>query len=90
MFLLEKAYWERKISVCKLLEQVNQECNLGTTDINIVPIKRFFYNAYSNCINGSVFDGLKTDLVSFAPELLDSDFHDEQLMASSTAEICKQ
>ncbi|KAH7676930.1 Armadillo-like helical-containing protein [Dioscorea alata] len=79
MFLLEKAYWEWNISVCKLLEQVNQECDLGTTDIGIVPIKRFFYDAYSRCINGSVFDSLKMDLVSFAGELLDSDFHDEQL-----------
>ncbi|KAM0954237.1 putative armadillo-like helical protein [Dioscorea sansibarensis] len=79
MFLLEKAYWEWKISVCKLLEQVNRQCDFGTTDIGIVPIKRFFYDAYSSCINGSVFDGLKMDFVSFARELLDSDFHDEQL-----------
>ncbi|XP_039129256.1 uncharacterized protein LOC120265422 [Dioscorea cayenensis subsp. rotundata] len=80
MFLLEKAYWEWTISICKLLEQVKQECEFGTADIGIVPIKRFLYDAYSSCINGSVFDGLKMDLVSFAGELLDSDFHDEQLI----------
>ncbi|KAM0954243.1 putative armadillo-like helical protein [Dioscorea sansibarensis] len=78
LFLLEKAYCEWKISICKLLEQVNRECDLEVTDI--VPIKRFFYDVYSSCINGSVFDGLKMDLISFAKELLDSDFHDEQLI----------
>ncbi|KAH7676922.1 Armadillo-like helical-containing protein [Dioscorea alata] len=78
LFLLEKAYWEWKISICKLLEQVNQECDLEITDI--VSIRRFFYDAYSSCINGSVFDSLKMDLISFAKELLDSNFHDEQLI----------
>ncbi|KAH7676929.1 Armadillo-like helical-containing protein [Dioscorea alata] len=66
--------------ICKLLKQVKQECDFGTADIGIVPIKRFLYDAYSSCINGSVFDGLKMDLVSFAGKLLDSDFHDEQLI----------
>ncbi|KAJ0979650.1 hypothetical protein J5N97_015124 [Dioscorea zingiberensis] len=78
LFLLERAYWEWQISICKLLEQVNRECDLGPTDL--VSIKRFFYDAFSSCINGSVFDGLKMDLISFAEELLHSDFHDEQLI----------
>ncbi|XP_077232114.1 uncharacterized protein LOC143866567 [Tasmannia lanceolata] len=77
LFLMEKAYWEWKVSYCKLLQEVNRDCELGNS--GLVSIKRFFYDAYSQCVNESVFDGLKMDLVSFATELLASESRDEQL-----------
>lgn len=80
MFLMEKAYWTWKIDYCKLLEQVRRECDLGP--YGMVSIKRFFYDSYSKCIDGSIFDGLKMDLVSFGSELLDSNSHDEQLIGA--------
>ncbi|KAF7837216.1 Armadillo-type fold [Senna tora] len=78
LFLMEKAYWEWKVSYCKLLEEVNCECELGPS--GMVSIRRFFYDAYSRCVNGSVFDGLKMDMVSFAMDLLTSNSPDEQLI----------
>ncbi|KAE8814058.1 hypothetical protein D1007_08697 [Hordeum vulgare] len=78
LFLLEKAYWTWKMSVCKLLDQVSAECELGP--YGLVSLKRFFYDAYSQCIEGSIFDGIKMDLVTFAEELILSDFLDEQLI----------
>ncbi|XP_042475050.1 uncharacterized protein LOC122057114 [Macadamia integrifolia] len=78
--LLEKAYWEWTIMYRKLLEEVNKDCELGSS--GMISIKRFFYDAYSNCINGSIFDGLKLDLVSFATELLASGSSDEQLIGA--------
>ncbi|KAM3244139.1 hypothetical protein ACQJBY_055826 [Aegilops geniculata] len=78
LFLLEKAYWTWKMSVCKLLDQVSAECELGP--YGLVSLKRFFYDAYSQCIDGSIFDGIKMDLVTFAEDLILSDFLDEQLI----------
>lgn len=79
MFLVEKAYWHWKVSYGKLLEHVSRECELrGQT--GIVSIKRFFYDAYSKSISGSIFDGLNMDLVTFAEELLDSNYQDEQFI----------
>ncbi|KAJ4802682.1 ARM repeat superfamily protein [Rhynchospora pubera] len=78
LFLAEKAFWEWKVSYCGLLEQVNNECQLGPS--GMVSIRRFFYDAYSKCVTGSIFDGLKMDLVTFAEELLVSTSHDEQLI----------
>ncbi|KAF7150099.1 hypothetical protein RHSIM_Rhsim02G0018700 [Rhododendron simsii] len=78
LFLLEKAYWEWKVICCKVLEEVNEECELGPS--GMVSVTRFFYDAYSRCVNGSIFDGLKTDIVSFAMELLASNSLDEQLI----------
>ncbi|KAI9195012.1 hypothetical protein LWI28_010834 [Acer negundo] len=80
LFLLEKAYWEWKVIYCKLLEEVNKECDLGPS--GLVSIRRFFYDAYSRCVNGSIFDGLKMDMVSFAMELLGSSSPDEQLIGA--------
>ncbi|KAK7303228.1 hypothetical protein RJT34_14130 [Clitoria ternatea] len=80
LFLMEKAYWEWKISYCKLLEEVNQECELGPS--GMVSIRRFFYDAYSRCVNGSIFDGLKMDIVCFAMDLLASNSPDEQLIGA--------
>lgn len=45
-------------------------------------IRRFFYDSYSKCVRGSIFDGLKMDMVSFAMELLGSNSFDEQLMGN--------
>ncbi|RLN19000.1 uncharacterized protein C2845_PM02G25420 [Panicum miliaceum] len=78
LFLFEKAYWTWKVSICKLLHQVSAECELGA--YGLVSLTRFFYDAYSRCIAGSIFDGIKMDLVSFAEELILSDFLDEQLI----------
>jgi hypothetical protein len=78
LFLFEKAYWTWKVSIRKLLHQVSAECELG--EYGLVSLTRFFYDAYSRCIAGSIFDGIKMDLVSFAEELILSDFLDEQLI----------
>lgn len=80
LFLLEKAYWEWKVSVQKILDQVNKECELGES--GLISIRRFFYDAYSRCVNGSIFDGLKMDMTSFAMELLESSSPDEQLIGA--------
>ncbi|KAI4317725.1 hypothetical protein L6164_025572 [Bauhinia variegata] len=77
LFLMEKAYWEWKVSYRKLLEEVNEECELGPA--GLLSIKRFFYDAYSKSVNGSIFDGVKMDMVSFAMDLLSSNSSDEQL-----------
>ncbi|RWW24706.1 hypothetical protein GW17_00010996 [Ensete ventricosum] len=79
-FPAEKAYWEWKVSYGPLLEEVNRECHLGTT--GMVSIKIFFYDAYSKCVERSIFDGLKMDLVTFAEELLGSSSRDEHLMGA--------
>ncbi|KAJ4821531.1 ARM repeat superfamily protein [Rhynchospora pubera] len=79
LFLVEKIYWTYKISHHKLLERVSTECNLGAD--GLITIRRFFYDAYSRCVEGSIFDGIRMDLVSFAEELLDSAFLDEQYIA---------
>ncbi|KAJ9182028.1 hypothetical protein P3X46_006063 [Hevea brasiliensis] len=64
-FLMEKAYWEWK--------SVNWPSGM-------ISIKKLFYDSYSRCINGSIFDGLKMDLVTFAMYLLASNSPDEQLI----------
>lgn len=80
MFSVEKAYWNWKIGYQKLLDKVCEECALGQS--GMTSITRFFYDSYSRCIEGSIFDGLKMDLISFAEELLDSDSRDEQLIGA--------
>ncbi|KAI8566179.1 hypothetical protein RHMOL_Rhmol02G0019900 [Rhododendron molle] len=78
LFLLEKAYWEWKVIYCKLLDEVNKECELGPS--GMVSTRKFFYDAYSRCVYGTIFDGLKMDMVSFAMDLLVSNSPDEQLI----------
>ncbi|XVF38119.1 hypothetical protein REPUB_Repub20aG0071000 [Reevesia pubescens] len=80
LFLMEKAYWEWKVIYCKLLDEVNKECEFGPS--GMVSIKRFFYDAYSRCVNGSIFDGLKMDIITFAMDLLASNSPDEQLIGA--------
>ncbi|CAH2079207.1 unnamed protein product [Thlaspi arvense] len=80
LFLAEKVYWEWMISVFKILEKVNKECGLESFGTDSV--RRFFYNAYSRSLNGSIFDGLKMDMVDFTMELLLSNSPDEQLIGA--------
>ncbi|KAL2628176.1 hypothetical protein AAZX31_07G236900 [Glycine max] len=80
LFLMEKAYWEWQVSYCKLLEEVDKECELGSS--GMVSTRRFFYDAYSRCVNGSIFDGLKMDMVGFSMDLLASNSPDEQLIGA--------
>ncbi|KAL1200030.1 hypothetical protein V5N11_030258 [Cardamine amara subsp. amara] len=80
LFLVEKAYWEWMIRVFKILEKVNKEC--GLESFGMVSVRRFFYDAYSKCLNGSIFDGLKMDMVIFAMELLVSNSPEEQLIGT--------
>ncbi|XP_072959378.1 uncharacterized protein [Typha angustifolia] len=79
IFMVEETYWIWKFS-SKLLEQVSEDCGLGSS--GVVCTRRFFYDAYTKCISGSIFDSLKMDFVTFAEELLYSDSHDEQLIGA--------
>jgi hypothetical protein len=76
VFLLEQAYWVWMFSRQNMLETVNGDCNLGEYGRDSLP--RFFFDAYSRCITGSIFDGTKMDLVTFAEELILSEFLSEQ------------
>lgn len=84
LFLLEKAYWEWNVTFRKILDEVNKQCEMGTS--GMLAIRRFFYDAYSKCVYGSIFDGLKMDMVSFAMDLLGSNSPDEQLMGAQILE----
>uniref|UniRef100_A0A0E0MN41 Uncharacterized protein n=1 Tax=Oryza punctata TaxID=4537 RepID=A0A0E0MN41_ORYPU len=77
LFLMEKAMWEWEVSYGRLLQRVAGECHLAG-EPGLVAVRRFFYDAYSRCVDGSIFDGLRMDLVSFAEELLVGGSHDEQ------------
>ncbi|KAH9322445.1 hypothetical protein KI387_017084 [Taxus chinensis] len=70
LFLVEKGYWQWKVRGQKLLDEVNEEYGFDSGEV--ATVRRFFYDAYSRCVNGSVFDVLKMDLVSFSVELLKS------------------
>ncbi|KAK4753166.1 hypothetical protein SAY87_021964 [Trapa incisa] len=78
LFLMEKAYWEWKINFCKLLEKVAEECEFGSS--GLISVRRFFYDSFSRCLSGSIFDGLNMDMISFSTELLRSDSPSEQLI----------
>ncbi|KAL3749216.1 hypothetical protein ACJRO7_010331 [Eucalyptus globulus] len=78
LFLMEKAYWELKVSFFKVLEEVTRECELGKS--GLIAVRRFFYDSYSRSVNGSIFDGLGMDMITFSTELLDSNSPDEQLI----------
>ncbi|KAJ7297529.1 hypothetical protein O6H91_Y050700 [Diphasiastrum complanatum] len=77
IFLLEKAYWEMKITLKKMLERVNMDCQLGEENLDL--IKEFFYDVYACCLNGSVFDGLDMDLVGYSIGKIQSNSGREQL-----------
>ncbi|KAK2991110.1 hypothetical protein RJ640_002634 [Escallonia rubra] len=77
LFISEKAYSEWMVMHRKLLEEVNRECQLGSS--SIIYVRRFFYDAYSTCVNGSIFYALQKDMVSFAMDLLASSVLADQL-----------
>ncbi|KAK2980775.1 hypothetical protein RJ640_002984, partial [Escallonia rubra] len=79
LFLLEKAYSEWMIMHRKLLEEVNREYKLEDLGpSSIIYVTRFFDDAFSACVNGSIFDGRQKDMVSFAMDLLASNVMDDQ------------
>ncbi|KAL3505837.1 hypothetical protein ACH5RR_031219 [Cinchona calisaya] len=84
LFLLEKAYWEWNVIFRKILDEVNNECELGPS--GMIAIRRFFYDAYSKCVYGSIFDGLKMDIISFAMDLLNSNSPEEQFIGAQILE----
>ncbi|KAL3680214.1 hypothetical protein R1sor_023170 [Riccia sorocarpa] len=77
LFLVERSYWEYKIRVQQLLQSVNEDAELRPE--NYEAVKQFFYDVYSKCLEGSVFDGLKMDLVSFGISWLQADDFKQQL-----------
>ncbi|KAG6542472.1 hypothetical protein Mapa_016162 [Marchantia paleacea] len=77
MFLLERVYWEYRIRVTELLQKVNADAELGPE--NLVTVKQFFYDVYSQCLKGSVFDGLEMDLVSHSITWLQAEDFKQQL-----------
>lgn len=85
LFLLEKAYWQWKIIAQKLLSEVNAEYGFSRSELRTV--RRFFYDTYSRCVNGSVFDGLKMEFVSYSMELLQSSAVDLQLTGARVLSV---
>ncbi|KAL3680521.1 hypothetical protein R1sor_023477 [Riccia sorocarpa] len=77
LFLVERGYWEWKLSVHNILAEVSERCGLGGDNQELT--KQFFYEVYSKCIDGSVFDGLDMDFVEYSLNLLQSDNPFEQL-----------
>ncbi|KAK4758473.1 hypothetical protein SAY87_019774 [Trapa incisa] len=87
VFLLEKAYWEWSVRYCKLFKNVNEKCKFNASDSitecsleSSDSIKWFFYESYSRCINGSIFDGLEMDMVTFAMDYTVSNLPQKQLI----------
>nr|CAB3502039.1 unnamed protein product [Digitaria exilis] len=83
LFLVEKALWQWRLGHHRLLERVAGECHLATTASGAVAVRRFFYDSYSRCLSGSIFDGLHMDLVSYADDLLTAGSHDEQRLGAN-------
>uniref|UniRef100_J3LJY5 Armadillo repeat-containing domain-containing protein n=1 Tax=Oryza brachyantha TaxID=4533 RepID=J3LJY5_ORYBR len=81
LFLVERALWQWRVGHRRLLERVAKECHLATA-CGAVAVRRFFYDSYSRCLNGSIFDGLHMDLVSYADDLLTAGSHDEQRLGA--------
>lgn len=46
----------------------------------LLSMKRFLYDSYSKCVNESIFNALKMDIVSFGMKLFGSNSSDEQLI----------
>ncbi|KAG8095685.1 hypothetical protein GUJ93_ZPchr0013g33819 [Zizania palustris] len=81
LFLVEKALWQWRVGHRRLLERIAKECHLVSA-CGAVAVRRFFYDSYSRCLNGSIFDGLHMDLVSYADDLLTAGSHDEQRLGA--------
>ncbi|VAI33164.1 hypothetical protein VPH35_090556 [Triticum aestivum] len=65
----------------RLLERVAKECHLANAS-GLVAVRRFFYSSYSRSLNGSIFDGLHMDLLSYADGMLNAGSHDEQSLGA--------
>ncbi|VAI09853.1 unnamed protein product [Triticum turgidum subsp. durum] len=81
LFLVERALWEWKVGHRRLLECVADDCNLAGAYGQVV-VRRFFYDSYSRCLNGSILDGLHMGLVSYAQDLITAGSHDEQSLGA--------
>lgn len=81
LFLGEKALWHWRMGRHRLLERVAKECHIATA-CGLVAVRRFFYCSYSRSLNGSIFDGLHMDLVSYADGMLTAGSHDEQSLGA--------
>ncbi|XP_044983823.1 uncharacterized protein LOC123450804 [Hordeum vulgare subsp. vulgare] len=81
LFLAEKALWEWKVGHRRLLECVADDCNLAG-DYGQVAVRRFFYDSYSRCLDGSILDGLHMGLVSYADDLITAGSHEEQSLGA--------
>ncbi|XP_044983822.1 uncharacterized protein LOC123450803 [Hordeum vulgare subsp. vulgare] len=82
LFLIEKALREWKVGHHRLLERVADDCNLEGA-CGQVAVRCFFYDSFSRCLNGSIFDGLHMTLVSYADDLITAGSHDEQSLGAS-------
>lgn len=81
LFLAEKALWHWRMGHHRLLERVAKECHLANAS-GLVAVRRFFYSSYSRSLNGSIFDGLHMDLLSYADGMLNAGSHDEQSLGA--------
>ncbi|KAK2980770.1 hypothetical protein RJ640_002979 [Escallonia rubra] len=80
LFLLEKAYSEWMFMHRKLLEEGDRERELEDLGpSSIIYVRKFFDDAFSACVNGSIFYGRQKDMVSFAMDLLVSNVLEDQL-----------
>lgn len=61
----------------RLVLKVTKDYGFDDSEHSIV--RRFFYETFSRCVNGSVFEGLKMDFVSYTLNLVQSINTDEQL-----------
>ncbi|KAK2980774.1 hypothetical protein RJ640_002983 [Escallonia rubra] len=61
----------------KVLDEMNSECKLEPCDT--VYIREFFYDAYSRCVNGSIYGAWRKNMVSFAMDRLASNVLCDQL-----------
>lgn len=63
-----------------MVSEVSKEYGLRPdSHLEDTAVRRFFYDAYSRCISGSVLDGMKMEFVSYSVELLLSSDPEEQL-----------
>ncbi|XP_047059024.1 uncharacterized protein LOC124665675 [Lolium rigidum] len=83
LFLVEKALWQWRVGHHRLLERVAKECHLSGTALGVIAVRRFFYDSYSRGLGGSIFDGLRMNLVSHADEMLTAGSHDEKSLGVS-------
>ncbi|GJM95540.1 hypothetical protein PR202_ga12287 [Eleusine coracana subsp. coracana] len=69
LFLAERAAWEWEVGHGRLLERVARDCRLGGAQ-GILAVRRFFYDAYSRSIEGSVLTPSRAKAVQRALQVL--------------------